>query len=369
MLFIRFDSFRLESARRVPTGQPGQYWLEVDGTIAAPGVMIYREDGQEVREAVTPEALDGDWLEQLQGAAVTLEHPPELLTPETDARYRVGTVKRTWRTPSGEAKATMRLTRRDAIGAVEAGQKRYLSPGYKAGLAFEPGRQNGQAYDRRQTYRRYGNHLALTSSPRGGEVCRMDSEDRMPDNMPIVDPNAAPMGAPPAEPTLKDLNDKMDAMMGRFDACMSRLDAMAPPAEQAMSPMDMSGGGAMPPKEDSADADEDDKDGEERMDSAALATVFAVAQKLGVTDLKGKSVKDVRNACLTRMDSSLSVGTKSEAYLAARFDAEAPRILAGKSLQEAINTAVFAGGEPETSGQGGQAPQGFGARLVNLGKK
>lgn len=350
---LRFDSFQPTSIRRVPSGVPGQDWLEVDGTVAEPGaVMAYPEGGRTVREYVEPDALDGDWLEQLKGAAVTVEHPPALLTPDTDGQYRAGTVKHTWRDGSGLAKATLRMTRQDGINAVRDGRV-YLSPGYKAVLDNTPGvSPNGQRYDRRQVARRYGNHIAVTRSPRGGEVCRMDSEGVMPEEQSQCE--QVPAWA-------KGLNDKMDAVMGRMDAYFApKKDAEVEPEGSMMPPpMPADGAMALPPAPGVPPVEQDKEDGIGRMDSVQLARVFQAAQRLGFkdADIAGKTPAQVRNACLTRMDSALEPESKSEAYLQARFDATAPMILkGGGGLQAAIDRAATTGTtEPAAAAYGGMA--------------
>ena len=398
----RFDSFRLGSIRKIPTGNGGSYFLEVDGTLAVPGVMTYDEDGQEIREYVPPEVLqDPEWLKAMNGAPLTLEHPPALLTPQTVAAYQVGSlVQPYWNEDEQAVKGTLRVLTDRAIRAVESGAKQFLSPGYKLarkdGMIFESGiAPDGKRYDRRQNRREIGNHQAITSHPRGGSDCRMDSEDMMdpaielakmlckylgiecPEGKEVETATAALKGAidKAAVNGGAEKTDAGDKAMSRFDQLEAKLDAMS---AFMSAKKDEPGEGDVKTDADPdhVEPDADDKGGKSdkdaddagvKMDSADFWLKIArVVKKLGIPekDLAGKKAPDVRNLCLARMDSSLP-GKRSESYLQARFDAELAHFSQKSGVQSVIDRSH--GGESSTGGDDGYSGSTFGDRLLKLG--
>lgn len=146
-------------------------YLRVDGIAAKAGILTYLlPNGDIRREYVPAETLfNADSLDTLRGAPVTVEHPG-VLSPETSSQYSRGSVPKA--DADGEKlKVGVVVTGKDAIEAIQGG-KRQLSPGYRAELDFTPGEYQGQKYDAVQTRRIY-NHLAIVSSARGGDECRL----------------------------------------------------------------------------------------------------------------------------------------------------------------------------------------------------
>jgi len=146
-------------------------YLRVDGVAAKAGILTYLLPNGEIRREYVPaETLfNADSLDTLRGAPVTVEHPG-VLSPETSSQHSRGSVPKA--DADGEKlKVGVVVTGKDAIDAIQSG-KRQLSPGYRAELDFTPGEYNGQKYDAVQTRRVY-NHLAIVSSARGGDECRL----------------------------------------------------------------------------------------------------------------------------------------------------------------------------------------------------
>ena len=161
----RFDVGAIGPARITPEG----YW-EAEATLAVPGVMTYRYPGRTVRELVTADVLsDPAWLKELEGKPVTIEHPPDMLTPQTIRDYRKGVVLAPVRWDGERVVATLRLDDADAIRAVQREGKREVSPGYMTQWDTTPGIDGTYgAYDQRQVRRYDSNHVALTGRGRGG---------------------------------------------------------------------------------------------------------------------------------------------------------------------------------------------------------
>ncbi len=146
----------------------------VEGRIARPGVLRYVDsDGKVWRELVTAETLHcTDSLSTLGRAHLTLEHPPEDVTPDNVDEYGVGDIDGEVTIGAGGfVHIKMAIRRADAIKAVADG-KRELSPGYRTIVDPTPGvhPEYGQ-YDAEQGPRVY-NHGAIVDAARGGNaVC------------------------------------------------------------------------------------------------------------------------------------------------------------------------------------------------------
>lgn len=172
---FRYD--RGELARAVATREG---FLLAEGYIAKPGVLNYiREDGTVQRELVLPETLhDPASLATLGRKPVTLEHPSGSVTPDNVGDLAVGDVDGDIEvvTQGGFVKVRLAVRRRDALDAVQRGDKLELSPGYSIKLDNTPGvHPEFGEYDAIQTERRY-NHVALTAAGRGGPSIRLRAD-------------------------------------------------------------------------------------------------------------------------------------------------------------------------------------------------
>jgi len=149
---------------------------------AREGILIYRRaDGSTFRELVTLDALRS-MAGGLPRGPITLEHPPEFVTPDNVARYGVGDVDGEMVIEEDKqgafARVKIAVRRRDALDAVAAG-KQELSPGYDVEVDPTPGVDpRFGAYDSRQLSRAV-NHLAIVDRARGGPTValRIDSAD------------------------------------------------------------------------------------------------------------------------------------------------------------------------------------------------
>jgi hypothetical protein len=171
----RFDIGELKKPVRQENG-----WLRVEGHLTRTGVFEYRNPDGSVRREYRPpdEVFRADSLASFNAVPLTNGHPPEgLLTAENTGRYQVGTVLG----PSADGplmRAEILVTDAATIKEMEAGRV-CLSNGYTAELDPTPGvTPEGERYDGVQRAI-VGNHVALVSAPRAGEVARvrMDSAD------------------------------------------------------------------------------------------------------------------------------------------------------------------------------------------------
>lgn len=174
----RYDRWRVDDAALGGVITTTEGYLRVPARIAKAGVLRY-PDG---RELVPPETLsDPEFLASLEYKPVTLEHPPGPVTPATIQKYRVGMVLAPVVFRDGYVWGTLQLDRQDAIDAFKSGKAIEVSPGYKADTEETSGVDPVHgAYDRIQTRRYAGNHIAMTQRARGGRdigfVFRNDSQ-------------------------------------------------------------------------------------------------------------------------------------------------------------------------------------------------
>lgn len=165
-----------------------------NGVAAIPGVHPYKNaSGETVLELVDDAVLaDPDYLASVARSPITLEHPPEMVTPDNATQYVVGDA-------DGEAEIDDRgyirikiaARTRAATDAMESGKKAGLSMGYPVTIDDTPGvHPKYGRYDRRQVKRGPNNHIAICSSPRHGDRCsiRVDAYE-----VPTMTPKTAAM--------------------------------------------------------------------------------------------------------------------------------------------------------------------------------
>ncbi len=168
---IRYDRASIDpSWEETPEG-----YLRIKATFARTGLQRYRrQDGTEAVEYRPEEEVSKkDSLLSLANLPVTLEHPPELLTPETCREYQRGHTGSNveYRTPFAYGVVT--ITDADAIKAIKTGDAREVSVGYRVKFDATPGvTPDGQRYDGIQR-EISGNHVAIVRKGRAGPEVRL----------------------------------------------------------------------------------------------------------------------------------------------------------------------------------------------------
>lgn len=181
---FRFDRSNLPASfLETPEG-----YLRVRGTFSRSGCQTYTNpDGSKRVEYRPPEEVSRpDSLLSMGGLPVTLEHPPQLLTPDTVRQHTRGHSGTQVEFSDGFVHGTVTLTDREAIEAVKRRDAVELSVGYRCDYDPTPGTApDGTRYDGVQR-NISGNHLAVTRKARAGsEVClHFDSANA--DDPPIV---------------------------------------------------------------------------------------------------------------------------------------------------------------------------------------
>lgn len=150
-------------------------FMTLKGIATRTGVFGYlNEDGSYRYELRHPnEVINSDSLASLAGKPLTLEHPPDLLNPDTVGDYTVGAVGNKIEViGDGLIEIQLNTHRRDAIDAIQNRSRIELSCGYKCEITPEQGEYNGEAYTHRQQNIRY-NHVALVGRGRAGPKVRL----------------------------------------------------------------------------------------------------------------------------------------------------------------------------------------------------
>ena len=204
---FRFDRSSLPASfLETPEG-----YVRVRGTFSRTGCQTYTNpDGSKRVEYRPPEEVSRpDSLLSMGGLPVTLEHPPQLLTPDTVRQHTRGHTGTQVEFTDGFVHGTVTLTDREAIEAVKRRDAVELSVGYRCDYDPTPGTApDGTRYDGVQR-NISGNHLAVTRQARAGSEVRLHFDSADADDPPIVAvsadllpsfPEATPMPAP-AQPT------------------------------------------------------------------------------------------------------------------------------------------------------------------------
>jgi len=173
---LRLDFQRFSKVERTPSGG-----MRVPANLTRTGVLIYRQPDGTVRRELRPpeEVFKQDSLKTLLGAPVTDLHPRDMVSPDNWREVSVGHV--------GEAKqdgqyvaGRLDILDSQAIKAIEKGDRRELSCGYRCSLEPTPGIYEGQRYDAIQRRIVY-NHVAIGPKDwgrAGNKVAlRLDSGD------------------------------------------------------------------------------------------------------------------------------------------------------------------------------------------------
>lgn len=152
----RFDLGTLGKLERTPTGG-----VIVPAYVSRTGVQVYRDaDGNVVRELrLADEVLSEASVRSFENAAVTDDHPPELVSPENARAYNRG-LARNARVDGSRVAMDLVITDAEGIRKIESGEWVECSAGYTADVERVSGVFDGEPYDAIQRNVR-ANHVAL----------------------------------------------------------------------------------------------------------------------------------------------------------------------------------------------------------------
>lgn len=242
---LRFD-FATGPISRVSLTPVGGW--RIDARLTRVGVLAYKyADGSTKREyRPAEEVFHEDSLASARGAAVTMGHPPDLVTPTTFAELSKGHVGDDVRPDGSLVAASVHVNAAEALFGVAEGDSVELSMGYICKLDETPGvTPEGEPYDAIQRTIRY-NHVALLppGAGRAGRDCRLrlDSASAIRESMSkiridgdeydVTHLTSAQSAVSRLEKKVTDCVDAVKAAEGRVLAEKKRADE----AEKASSP-------------------------------------------------------------------------------------------------------------------------------------
>lgn len=248
---FRYDRAQIEPGwEETPEG-----FLRVRATFSRAGAQRYRRPDGSVAVEYRPEeeVARRDALLSLANLPVTLEHPPELLTPDTVREHQRGFTGSNVEYKSPFAYGIVTITDREAIDAVKRGDAREVSVGYRVQFDPTPGvTPQGERYDGIQK-NISGNHLAITREARGGHEMRLHFDSAVADEL----ITSTPQQEDNMSTAVAALSSATEALAGAL-AAQVRVDAKsrkAPPEDEEMEPTD------------EMEGEEEYDDEEEEMDS------------------------------------------------------------------------------------------------------
>jgi hypothetical protein len=153
----RYDVAVLGNAEKTSQG-----FLRIPAHLTRAGILEYkRADGTTVRE-LRPESevFAPASLATLRAAPVTDLHPTEMVSPANVRKLSIGVVSEDVRADGELVAAAVTVQEADAIAAVERGERREISCGYRCRIDATPGTYRGKPYDQVQRGIVY-NHVAL----------------------------------------------------------------------------------------------------------------------------------------------------------------------------------------------------------------
>lgn len=403
----RFDAGVLRPSHTTDEG-----FIVCEAFVARPGVYEYiQPDGQVIRELILPEELHrADSLGTLALKSVTLEHPPEDVTPDNYERHAAGDVgAEVSVVEGGYVKVILTAKRRDAIAALQGGIQE-TSPGYTCRIEPTSGEHPEYGrYDRIQRDRRY-NHLAITKRARGGPTihARVDGAvvtapvrgayQRRTD---ALFADLPPAGGSTAEPrsqdmaiTDEDIQRIAAALQGRgpsrqdgddkYDALAKKVDKLAEQMDAFMKSSK---------KDEDGEEDEEGEDGASKKDSAGAPDFktyyhqrrrleqLAQAHRLDAEEVEGMENAELAKAIVLEANPKARKDAEPRYYLDAldfleqpaseRQDSGAPGG-AGASPNPYQTLGEFSAsfeGEGQRQDSGGEDPLPSVAALENLNRQ
>lgn len=296
---LRFDRAEMSPDwEETPEG-----YLRIKATFARTGLQRYRrQDGTEAIEyRPEVEVAREDALLSLANLPVTLEHPPDLLTPETCRQYQRGHTGSMVEYRSPFAVGFVTVTDAEAIEAIKRGDAREVSVGYRVKYDSTPGvTPDGQRYDGVQR-EISGNHVAIVRKGRAGPEVRLHMDSAY-----AVDPIPADGSQPPQQledPSMQAvaaLSNATEALASALSAQV-RADAKGKKSPPAMEEDDERFGEDDPDgDEDDLDLEDDEEEDDEEMDGAENLGDYLIPKKDGGGPMVPKALYD--QACSERDD-------------------------------------------------------------------
>lgn len=295
-----------------------------------------------------------DSLASFAGKAVTLEHPPELLTSDNTDKYQVGFTDSEVVFDGAFVKIRMTITKKDAIQSVLDGLTVETSAGYEVELEESSGvTPEGERFDAIQRNIE-GNHVALTKRGRAGvSKVHLDSDDAVAVATPPSIPAKTNMAQINIAGAVYEVSEAVAAAYTsaqsaeavaaqlKLDTIESEKTAIAAERDQLQAQLEVANGTVdeLRPRVDSltaeladaktaaeaAEAARNDSEGEDidALVQARLELIQVATPHLDSEfDFAGKSERDIKEAVLKQVHGdSLDLTERDDTYVGARFDA------------------------------------------------
>ena len=334
MRLFRHDLAPLNHPRKLANGS-----LVADALLTRIGIFSYiNDDGSTRRELRLPEEVfSTDALASLAMLPVTVDHPPEEISPANAKQYTVGTVGENVKRDGDFVRAPLVIFDAAAIEAVNTG-KRQVSVGYHLDLDETPGEWRGERYDAVQRNIR-GNHLAIVDQGRAGPAAAIRIDTREIETMKIrisgteyevdeavgkyfVELESKAAGLATEAATLKTATDAAEKQVTTLTAERDQAKARADAAVEQADPA--------------------------KLQAAIKARVGleTEARKHVAADLALDSLTDrqVKEAVIKRYSPAVDLAKASDEYVQARFDAAleqaSPAVLAARIASNSTGGSV-----------------------------
>lgn len=293
---LRFD-FNGSSGEFKRTSQG---FLRVNARLSRVGIFGY----QTSREYRSPEEVfREDSLQSLKGAPVTDRHPSEssdqgFLTPANAKELMVGITEDVER-DGDYLKGSLIIFHEDVIKAIESGERKEISLGYRCEVDPTPGTFNGEAYDAIQK-NIIVNHVAI--GPKGwgraGADCSIRTDSHTNKGTPNMSEVVRLDGV--------DVALTADSILALFAEkkrqlaeVTGRLDAMGLELE----------------KEKAARAELEDPKAIDSKVQSRVKLLEKCRQILGETDLDGKTDEELKILCIKKVYPELDVSAQDPSYV------------------------------------------------------
>lgn len=313
--------------------------------VARIGIQEYRRADGTIRREFRPpeEVFHADSLASYRGKPITVDHPVSgRVTAKSAHRDVIGTMLTEGRQDGEQVRTDVTIHSPDSIG-----ERRELSVGYTTVLDETPGEWNGQRYDAIQRTIRV-NHLSVVKKGRAGVArLNLDSEE--------VTDAADDANNFPTQQEQQTMTEKVKLDNGlEYDAAPEvrrEFDKLRADASDVRTKLD-----TVTAERDTLQAKVDGLDDQlktareqGRVDALQRLELEGTAAKFKV-DHADKTDRQIKEAVILAVTPTAKLDDKSDAYIAARFDA-ALDIAPAKTMEgqrKAVHTHNDAA-QPKTS--------------------
>lgn len=304
MEVLRFDFNGSSSEfKRTPQG-----FLRVNARLTKTGVFSY-EQGREYRSE--EEVFRADSMASLKGAPVTDLHPSEkttdqFLTPANTKDHIIGITESVER-DGPYLKGSLIIFHEDAIKAIESGERKEISLGYRCRLEPTPGSANGEVYDAIQRDIVI-NHVAIgpTGWGRAGADCSIRTDSQQPTQGITTMSDVIRLDGVEVALTAESITTLLAEKKRQYEELRGRLDAMGLELE----------------KEKSARAALEDPKAIESKVQTRLNLVEKCRRILGdEVAFEGKADEELKLMVIKKFHPDLDLSGKDQSYVDGMFEA------------------------------------------------